>query len=92
MESLVYLIMFIIVLVIVAKQGWLSLGAKTADLAAGKLERKLIEVEEEDAYTHARNLGKTADKWANNSKSIASLKQVKEQRKLALARMEAEAE
>ena len=87
MESIVYLIIFIIVLVIIAKQGWLQLGAKSADVLQSKLERKIVEVEEADEYQHLRNLGKVADKWANNSKPIADRKMVKEAKAEALKSM-----
>ena len=87
MEAIVYLVIFIIILVVVAKQGWLSLGAKSADVLQSKLEKKIIEVEEADEYQHLRNLGKTAEKWSNNNKPLADQKMVKEAKKAALAAM-----
>lgn len=85
--ELVILVVFVCVWVLLAKQGWFRLAGKSADMLQNKLDRKIIEIEAEDDYTHSRNLGKIADKWANNNKVIANIDMVKEQRRQALARM-----
>ena len=86
MEAIIYLIIFIIVLIIIAKQGWLQLGGKSADVLTAKLERKIVEIEHQDEYTHMRNLGKIEEKWNNNSKPIADVNAIKAARAAALAR------
>lgn len=91
MEAVVVLIIVVIGLVILAKQGWFRLMAKSADVLQNKLDRKIAEIEAEDEYTYMRNLGKTAEKWNNNSKSIANIDMVKAAREAALARMTTEA-
>ena len=86
MEAIIYLIIFIFVLIIIAKQGWLQLGGKSADVLTAKLERKIVEIEHQDEYTHMRNLGKIEEKWNNNSKPIADVNAIKAARAAALAR------
>lgn len=87
MEAIVYLILVVIGLIILAKQGWLKLMGRGADVLQGKADRKILEIEEEDEYVHHRNLGKTAAKWANNDKPLANKDMVAEARKAALAAM-----
>ena len=91
MESIVLLVVFIIVLVILAKQGWIKLMGRGADVLTNKADRKIVEIEAEDEYVHMRNLGKTAQKWANNDKAIANKDMVNEARDLALKAMYGEA-
>lgn len=86
MESIVLLILVVIGLIILAKQGWLSLMSDTADVVKSKMNRKIIEIEAEDQYTHAKNLGKVASKWQSNDKPLADLKIVKDARSQALAK------
>lgn len=86
MDSLVLLILVLIGLIIAAKQGWLTLMSKGADVMQSKLDKKIVEIEAEDEYTHAKNLGKVADKWNNNSKPLADRDMVKAARKAALAK------
>ena len=91
MEAIVVLILVVIGLVILAKQGWLRLAGKGADLLTGKVDKKIIEIEKDDEYTHKRNLGKIAAKWTNNDKPIADVDMVNKARDLALAAMYGEA-
>ena len=86
MDSIVLLILVIIGLIILAKQGWLSLMSDTADVVKSKMNRKIIEIEAEDQYTHAKNLGKVASKWQSNDKPLADQKIVKDARAQALAK------
>ena len=90
MDSIVLLILVLIGLIIAAKQGWLTLMSNTADVMQSKLDKKIIEIEAEDSYNHAKNLGKIANKWNNNSKPLADAKMVKAARQAALDRMKAE--
>lgn len=92
MDSLVLLILVIIGLIILAKQGWLGLMASGADVIKNKMDKKIVEIEAEDSYTHHKNLGKIAEKWNNNNKPLANLDMVKAARKAALARMTEESE
>ena len=86
MDSIVLLILVVIGLVILAKQGWLSLMSDTADVVKSKMNRKIVEIEAEDQYTHAKNLGKVASKWQSNDKPLADVKIVKDARAQALAK------
>ena len=90
MDSIVLLILVIIGLIILAKQGWLGLMSDTADVVKSKMNRKIVEIEAEDQYTHAKNLGKVASKWDANDKPLASKKMVDAARERALAKFKVE--
>ena len=86
MDSIVLLILVIIGLIILAKQGWLGLMSDSADVMKNKMSKKIIEIEAEDNYQHAKNLGKTASKWDANDKPLANKKMVDAARERALAK------
>ena len=86
MDSIVLLVLVVIGLIILAKQGWLGLMSDTADVVKSKMNRKIVEIEAEDQYTHAKNLGKVASKWQSNDKPLADIKIVKDARSQALAK------
>lgn len=86
MDSIVLLVLVLIGLIILAKQGWLGLMSDTADVVKNKMSKKIIEIEAEDQYQHAKNLGKVASKWDANDKPLASKKMVDSARDRALAK------
>jgi hypothetical protein len=86
MDSIVLLVLVLIGLIILAKQGWLGLMSDTADVVKNKMSKKIIEIEAEDQYQHAKNLGKTASKWDSNDRQLANKKMVDAARERALAK------